>query len=151
MNVIAEQPAAPRVIRASGRLEDLVREVCDSIVLGADDTVDIRWTPHRVAKLIEERYPESGAKPSAGAITAAFLRWREVGFAEIGDKPVEFLGYTVAGRAKGLSALKAERRTRLNDERAATATPKKSKSKSKAKVEGVQLTLLPDADADDED
>ena len=141
MNAIAHE-APPKVVRASGRLEDLVREICDSIVLGGIDAdPDVMWTPHRIANLIKERYPDSGGKPSPGAITEVLQRWEEARFAEVSRGPLRFEGYTLDGRTKGLTALKAERRERLKAERAAGNAPVKKRKKKTATSEDEQGEL----------
>lgn len=146
MNAIADSVPQRTVARASGRLEDLVREVCDAIVLGAIEPPEGKgehhWTPSRIAKVITERYPGSGAKPSAGAITDTFKRWSTLGFAVISDHPVAFVDYTVEGRAHGLTALKAARKQRLMEENQArrALNPPKKKKKEKASADPVAVS-----------
>jgi hypothetical protein len=99
------------VPRARGRLEELVREVCDGIADGSIVEPEGRpWTPHRLAKLVVDRFPGSGAPPSTGAISDTLRRWKEVGFANIDEGPVSFVSFTEGARTEGLTALKAAHR-----------------------------------------
>lgn len=110
------------VPRARGRLEELVREVCDSIADGSIDDPDNKpWTPHRLAAIITDRYPGSGSPPSTGAISDTLHRWQEVGFAVINDSPLAFEDFTDAGRDEGLTALKAQHRAARSARKAADA------------------------------
>lgn len=120
---------ATTVRRARGRLEDLVREVCDLIVTDGVDLPEAQlWTPHRLAAMIKERYPASGVDPSTGAITDTLKRWRDLGFADVNDGPLNFVGYTDEGRSKGLTQLKDESRARRVEARRA--------EKAEAKAQG---------------
>lgn len=93
--------------RARGRLEELVREVCDQIEAGRiTDEKGRPWTPHRLAKLIDERYPGSGSSPSTGAISDTLKRWSDIGFATIPESPRSFGGFTAEAMSEGLAALK---------------------------------------------
>lgn len=109
---MAEETKTPTNRRARGRLEDLVRDVCDQIVVGGVTLPEgaVHWTPHRLAAAVKERFPGSGVEPSTGAISDTLKRWRGVGFAEVDDDPLAFVDYTDAGREKGLSVLKEESR-----------------------------------------
>lgn len=108
------------VRRARGMLEDLVREVCDLIAEGklVLDDEDARWTPHRLAREIGQRYPGSGVAPSTGAIADNLKRWRDLGFAEVTEDPLAFVDYTDAARSEGLTALKEQARQRRSAARA---------------------------------
>lgn len=108
----------PTIRRARGRLEDLVREVCDQIVTGAIELPEeLPWTPHRLAAQIKERYPASGVDPSTGAIADNLKRWAGLGFAVVEESPLAFVAYTDEGREKGLAVLKQEARERRSQER----------------------------------
>ncbi len=114
-----ETPKAPTIRRARGRLEELVREVCDDITAGGLTLPQgaAHWTPHRLATAVKDKFPASGVEPSTGAISDTLKRWRNYGFAVVEDDPLAFVEYTEDGRTKGLSALKEEDRNRRTAER----------------------------------
>ena len=106
--------STPVIKRARGGLEKFVLDICDLIV---EDKIEPLpegqlWTPHRLAKVISERYPGSGVPPSTGAIADTLKRWRDLGFANIQEDPLAFLDYTQRGIDDGLPALKEESRQR---------------------------------------
>lgn len=128
--------------RARGRLEELVREVCDSIADGTIENPDDKpWTPHRLAAIITERYPGSGSPPSTGAISDTLHRWEEVGFAVVNDSPLAFEDFTDAGRDEGLTALKAQHR-------AARAARKAADAAALAESEAAAAAAAPPIDLD---
>lgn len=117
----------PTVRRQRGRLEDLLREVCDAIVAGNVTLAEGQlWTPHRLAVQIGLRYPGSGVKPSPGAIADNLKRWSAIGFAVTQDKPLAFIAFTPEAASQGLDALKKAHRANKSAERKAskaTAAP----------------------------
>lgn len=97
------------VRRARGRLEELVRAVCDladqgKLPLGEDEYL----TPNRLADEIARRFPGSGKRPSPGGLAELLKRWREVGYIETREEPLAFVTYTPEAFSKGLAQLKAE-------------------------------------------
>ena len=107
------------VRRARGRLEDLVRVICDQVSMGTLKLAEGEYlTPHRLAVEIAARYPGSGSRPSTGGLADTLKRWRDVGFAEVRDNPLAFVDFTPEAFTKGLAQLKAEHKERLEDEAA---------------------------------
>jgi hypothetical protein len=66
-------------------------------------------TPHTLAGEIAKRRAD-GKNVSSGAVSAALIRWQEIGFATLSGKPMAFVDYTDAARSQGLAALKAAHR-----------------------------------------
>jgi hypothetical protein len=101
--------AAETKVRAERTdLEGDVKAVTDDFTTGAFKIEEGEaLTPHAIAKEIGKR---RGAEkpPSTGAVSAAFDRWKKIGFAVIEEKPKRFVDYTEEGRANGLSAMKEQ-------------------------------------------
>jgi hypothetical protein len=98
------------VKRDRGGLENLVLEVCNQIESGGIASEPGKaWTPHRLAVQVAERFP-GGAAPSTGAISDNLKRWRDVGFAEVTEKPLAFVGFTPEAKTVGLAGLKEQYR-----------------------------------------
>lgn len=96
-----------KIRRGRGALENDVRSVTDAFVTGEITLADGEaLTPHRIGKLIKDR-DGLDKPPSTGAIVNIVKRWGEIGFAEVNEKPLAFLGYTQEAQVQGLSALKA--------------------------------------------
>lgn len=94
--------------RGRGDLEADVKGVTDAFVMGTIETQGKPLTPHRIAKLAQER--DQGKPLSVGAVSAVLRRWTEIGFADVGGTPFAFRDYTDAGREQGLASLKAANR-----------------------------------------
>lgn len=93
--------------RNKGLLEADVKRICDAFVVGQVTLKeDELLTPHKISRLIQE-IDGLTSPPSTGAVAANLARWKDIGFAQLNEKPVAFLDYTDAGRSEGLSALKA--------------------------------------------
>lgn len=105
--------------RPRGWLESDVKRITDAYITGElkTETGDL-LTPYRVSQFIKKL--ESLEKgPSTGAIAAVFERWKDIGFAEISDKPLAFVDYTDVGRELGLRGIKEKRAQNRRDARAA--------------------------------
>jgi hypothetical protein len=109
-----EDPAEKKERRGNGALETQIKAVTDAFVQGVIDTGGAPLTPYRIAKFVQEKFPDGG-KTSTGAVTECLKRWRDYGFCTLAsgdDTPMAFAGYTDEARSKGLKALKAEHRER---------------------------------------
>ena len=106
-------------LRPRGWLELDVKSITDRFVTGEITLPEGQhMTPHRVAQLVKD-LESLDEPPSSGAVAAVFKRWDELGFAQIGTKPVAFIDYTDEGRSVGLSALKEQRQASIKKIRAA--------------------------------
>lgn len=89
-----------------GVLELEVKQVTDTY----DPDHPEPLTPHRIVKAIKANREGQGIfdrrDPSTGAVTDILKRWREIGFANLAEKPQRFVGYTDEGMAHGLAALR---------------------------------------------
>lgn len=127
----ASKPKVTKERRSNGSLETLVKAVTDAYVQGQINTEGKPLTPYRIARLIDERFPND-IKTSTGAVTECLKRWRAYGFATFAegeDTPMAFGGYTDEARANGLKALKARYRE------ANKATKAEAKAAAKAEAE----------------
>lgn len=117
----AEASAATVPDRApASDLEGDLRLVLNDFVSGQLVLADgQKPTPHTLARAIAAKRGD-GKVVSSGAVSAALNRWAEVGFITLDAKPMAFGDFTDAGRAKGLSALKAEHRAAKSQAKAAT-------------------------------
>lgn len=104
-------------------LEADLRRVLDAYVQGqltlADNTLP---TPHTLASEIAKLRGD-GKQVSSGAVSAALIRWEEIGFAKLGQKPMVFLDYTDDGRNQGLNAMKLTHRANKAVARKAAKEP----------------------------
>lgn len=89
---------------AKGELEAYVLEVTNEWLIDHDELCTPKFVSDEIAR-VQHIDP-----PSVGAIGAVFDRWVTYGYANISRKPVQFLGLTDQGKAKGLDLLKAERK-----------------------------------------
>jgi hypothetical protein len=85
--------------RPKGQLLFDTKIAVDTWVLGAYPHIKV-LNCSAIATLINEKMP-----PSTGAITNILRRWERVGFAHIGEGPLQFLRYTKAGVEHGFDAL----------------------------------------------
>lgn len=107
------------VKRPRGAMEELMRQVCDQIVRGVHNiNPGEHWTVAKIANMIHQEFPGSGAKPSVGAVAENLKRWKEIGFAIVNDKPLAFVEFTELGRSLGLEALKQKASENRKAERA---------------------------------
>lgn len=119
--VAPAEPAGPRA--APSDLEGDLRKVLDDYVSGKLTLAEGALpTPHTLASEIA-KLRDDGKRVSSGAVSAALVRWQEIGFATLGEKPMVFIDYTDAARSEGLSALKATHRAGKNAARKATKEP----------------------------
>jgi len=111
------RPYAPTATgrAAPGELESWVKKQCDIWL------VEQEQFPCTPAWLSEQVGKDQGIKPpSVGAITAIFIRWQKLGFAEIATKPARFVKYTPDGIRLGLEGCKLRaKQQRKNAEAAA--------------------------------
>ena len=122
-----EKPEKDR--RPRGWLETDVLSITNKFITGEitlpeKDGEAVLLTPHRIARLVKEMDGLDEA-PSTGAVAAVLNRWIVVGFAEVHEKPFAFKSYTAAGEAEGLSALKAARKVKAKEARAAAKQAEK--------------------------
>jgi len=108
----AAAPAAPAAGRkAPTNLEADIRSVLDALVTGTLSLDGKQATPHVIANQVQIlRGGDPADKPSSGAVSAALIRWGEVGYIELQEKPLAFLNYTEAATTEGLAALKKAHR-----------------------------------------
>jgi hypothetical protein len=129
----------PKERAKASNLEGDLRVVLDSYVDGSfvlpEDTLP---TPHALAAEIAKRRGD-GHPVSSGAVSAALTRWSEIGFATLGTKPMSFIDYTDAARARGLSALKAEFRANKS------AAKKAAKEPAPVAASAPAVTVAPEA------
>lgn len=88
---------------ARGELEDWINAVCGIWLV---EKYPWDCTPVYIAAQIAKR--EGIAPPSTGAITAAFERWKDLGFAVVAKKPIRFVNYTPEGVKLGLDVMKEQ-------------------------------------------
>lgn len=119
----AAAPVAPAPRAKASNLEGDLRAVLDDYVSGVLKLADGSLpTPHTLAAEIAKRRGDGG-KVSSGAVSAALIRWQEIGFATLTMKPMAFVDYTDAARSQGLSALKTTHRANKSAARKAAAEP----------------------------
>lgn len=124
--------------RPRGWLETDVKHITDDFVMGNIKLEDGEFlTPHRVSKLVQ-KFDCLDEAPSTGAVAAVFQRWIDVGFMVANDKPFAFLDYTEEGRAQGLTAMKAARRTEKAELRKADPNAKKPGRPKKVQSGGTE-------------
>lgn len=113
-----------------GWLAEAVLAVCKDHLSGKLKLDGKPLTPHRVAKVVQER---TGAEdpPSTGAVSAVFKRWETFGFAKFNQKPFSFKAFTPKGEKEGLEAVITGRREARKAE-----TAKANKAKAAAKKAG---------------
>lgn len=146
MSEAAAAERGPTVRRPRGRLEMLMLDVCTDI---SNETATHpreggTWTPHFIAGLIAAKFPGSGAAPSTGAISDNLERWRDLGFANVDDRPIAFLGFTDEGKSKGLASMKeAARAARAEAKRAAAAAEKAAQAEAQAAIEAAEAPADP--------
>lgn len=130
------EPAEAKARRGRGALEADVKTVCDQYVTGGLVLADgDHLTAHKIANNIKTMHSLS-EPPSSGAVTAVLERWKEIGYANLNDKPKAFTDYTDAGRTEGLTALKAK----AAEEKRATRAAAKLASKAAATPPATEST-----------
>lgn len=126
--------------RPRGWLETDVKHITDDFVTGNIKLEDGEFlTPHRVSKLVQ-KFDCLDEAPSTGAVAAVFERWIELGFMVANEKPFAFLDYTEEGRAQGLTAMKAARRSAKAEARKADPNAKKPGRPKKVQPEGTEVS-----------
>lgn len=98
--------------RPKGQLLFDVKIAVDGWVLGAHPHIPVLNTSS-IASLVNEKMP-----PSTGAITNILQRWRQVGFANIEERPWRFLSYTEIGVKMGFDELAASYKAGIASEAA---------------------------------
>lgn len=118
--------AEAKARRGRGELEADVKTICDQYVTGGLVLPEgDHLTAHKIANNIKALHTLA-EPPSSGAVTAVLERWKEIGYADLNDKPKAFKDYTDAGRTEGLTALKAKAAEEKRANRAATKLAAKS-------------------------
>lgn len=126
--------SAATIRRPRGGLEELVRDVCDQITAGGING-EGPWTTQRIANIIHEMFPGSGANPSTGAIGDNLKRWQEIGFAELSaEPPLAFVAYTDEALTVGLTELKARHRKAIYAKRREEKAAAKAQAKAQAEA-----------------
>lgn len=92
--------------KGRGELEYMVLDVCDRWAKG--ELAEEHLTPKYVSELIavESHKPT----PSTGAIVAVWKRWEELGFCEMGSKPIRVLSFPSGTDVSTLDSQKVEAR-----------------------------------------
>lgn len=125
----AAAPATAEARRPRGWLADAVLAVVRDFASGKLVLPEGQGlTPHRVAKLVQER-DGSEDPPSTGAVSAVFKRWEDYGFAKFTQKPFGFKALTPKGEELGLEGLILGRREKRKVEH---AKAKKAAAKAEA-------------------
>lgn len=126
--------AEAKARRGRGELEADVKTICDQYVTGGLVLPEgDHLTAHKIANNIKALHTLT-EPPSSGAVTAVLERWKEIGYADLNDKPKAFKDYTDAGRTEGLTALKAKAAEEKRANRAATKLAAKSAAPAPAET-----------------
>lgn len=88
---------------ARGELETWVNDACGEWLV---EKYSWDCTPLFISEKIAKR--EGIQAPSTGAITACLTRWKELGYAQIGKKPIRFINFTPEGVKLGLDVMKEQ-------------------------------------------
>lgn len=97
--------------RSRGQLEDMVDVLCKRwLVGGSSQDEHHRCTAEALAAA---SMAHDGRPTSTGAVSAILRKWAELGYAEVEEKPMRFVGLTARGMELGLEELyRLERRRR---------------------------------------